>query len=161
MAYVYFPQEEMFEKLKSLLHGFLIDEEEDGRIALLIKLNASLLTSIINGCPIDVVLRNPNIAARTCSLYVYDIPTDPLCIIGENLSNEDKILKDFDEIVLKLLTQHQIRMVLYNEFSHPIFTTFVELDYSIDEFNSWLIDVQNNEKFKNLPKDALGRYFPP
>lgn len=160
MGYVYFPQDEMYEKLKGLLHGYLIDEEEDGRIALLIKLDASLLTSIINGCPIEIVLRNPNILARTCTLYVYDILTNPYCVTGENFSDEDKAVRGFDEIVMKLLTKPQIRMALYNEFSHPIFTTFLELDYRADEFSSWLLKVQSHDEFKNVPKDVLGIYFP-
>lgn len=160
MPYVFFPQEEMYEKLKGLLHGFLIDEEEDGRIALLIKLDASLLASIISGCVIEIVLRNPNIAVRTCTLYIYDIPTNPHCITAKNLSDEDKTAKGFDEIVVKLLTKRQIRVALYNEFSHPIFTTFVELDYRADEFGSWLLKVQNHDEFKNVPKDTLGIYFP-
>ncbi len=119
-----------------------------------------MLTSIINGCPIEIVLRNPNIAVRTCTLYAYDILTNPYCVTGENFSDEDKAVRGFDEIVMKLLTKPQIRVVLYNEFSHPIFTTFLELDYSADEFSSWLLKVQSHDEFKNVPKDVLGIYFP-
>ena len=55
MADVYIPSGSAFKKIKDLVYGFWMDIDQNGDPILLIKLEPSLLTSIIGGCPIEII----------------------------------------------------------------------------------------------------------
>lgn len=161
MAKMYMPSKDCLELLQSLMQGFLLDIDSNGVVALLVKVEASLCTSIINGTRIDIILRNPNVSKRSCTFYVYDIPENPFYAVGKNFSNEDSVMKGFDEIAIKLALSKKIIICLFNEFTHPIFTTELEIENSCKDFDEWLFNIYNRDAFKYTEKkDLKENYFP-
>lgn len=149
MSGLYIPSSAVFEKLQQLAQGFLLDLDSEDKPALLIKLEASVTDSIISGCPMEIVLRNPNVTPRSCTLYIHDRPDEPYFVNAEKLSEEDAIHKGFDSFAIKLLQSSEIIIGLYNELSHPIFRTEVNLNTEQAEFHKWVNNVYNNPEFKN------------
>jgi hypothetical protein len=161
MATIYMPSEGTFERIKSLVQGFWLELDEDEMPVLLLKLEASLTTSVINGMPIEIVLRNPNITPRSCTLYIYDIPKNPFYVSWSNFDEEDKNIKGFDRVAIKLTSSMSITLVLFNELSHPIFTTKLGIETSIEQLHNWLYKVYNLEDYKyHEPPEDEGYYFP-
>jgi len=116
---------------------------------LMIKLEPSILISIVNGCKIQLIVSNPNLRHRGCVLYIYDKPNDPIFIAGESFGQEDPILKGLD-LVLTTLVQHRqkIKLVLYNELNHPIFTIDIPIQTNRAAFEKWLYKIYNLDDFR-------------
>ncbi|PBQ32756.1 hypothetical protein CNR22_13550 [Sphingobacteriaceae bacterium] len=149
MSGLYIPSTPVFEKLQQLAQGFWLDLDSEDKPALLIKLEASVTDSIISGCPLELVLRNPNVTPRSCTLYIYDRSDEPLFVNAEKLSEEDQIHKGFDFFAIKLLQSSEIIIALYNELAHPIFRTEAKLDIERAEFDKWVFNIYNNPEYKN------------
>ncbi|MGZ3757072.1 MAG: hypothetical protein ACXVAY_18550 [Mucilaginibacter sp.] len=161
MAQVYMPNGSVWEYLKGLIFGFYLDFEETGNPVLLIKLEASLLVSIINGCSIDLIVRNPHIFKRSCTLYINDIPHNPFYVTWRNFGEPNAIVKDIDDVVYRLATSTKIiKLVLFNELTHPIFTTDIAVESSAENFHNWLFKVYNSTQYQETEPDEHGVYFP-
>ena len=95
----------------------------------MVKLEPGLLDSIISGCPMRLVIRNPNFQLRSCTLYVDDIDGDPFHATAIELGQEDRLLKGFDERVLHLFSGiKQVVLSLYNELNTPIFSADIGIE---------------------------------
>lgn len=161
MASLYIAQKETFEKLKSLLQGFYLELDENNNPVLLIKLEASLLDSILKGVLIEIVLRNPNINKRSCTLYINDLPKNPFYISGSNFGKEDNIIKGFDEVAIKIVSSEKITMVLYNEYTHPFYTTELTINSDYKNLENWLYKIYNDKEYNHLDITIdNGNYFP-
>jgi hypothetical protein len=154
------PSEKAYEKLMGLLQGFWLDVDEDGIPALLIKLEASLIASIINGVPFDIIIRNPNITQRSCTLYIYDIDKNPFYITGSVFGEEHESFLGFDKAAVALAGADSVTVILYNELSHPVFTIRLNINIG-NSFDKWLFNVYNNNEYKSIPPvEGDGYYFP-
>ena len=161
MPNLYIASTATYEDLKSLYQGFLIELDGDGNPILLIKLEPALLVSIINGCLLEVVIRNPNLLQRSCTLYVYDNINDPFFVVAGNFGNEDPVMKGFDEILIKMALESQrITIALYNELSHPVFSTNLQLKSDREEFHKWLNKVYNYAEYRDMKNDFEGHFYP-
>lgn len=161
MASLYIAKRETFEKLKSLLQGFYLELDKNKNPVLLIKLEASLLDSILKGVPIEIVLRNPNINKRSCTLYINDIDGNPFYVSGNNFGKEDNIIKGFDEVAIKIISSEKIKLVLYNEYTHPFYSTELTINSDLKKLENWLYKIYNDNEYNHLdiPIDN-GNYFP-
>jgi len=161
MPQVYLPTGPVWEYMKGLVYGFYLDTEEIKKPVLLVKLEAALLVSIINGCPMEIVVRNPHIDKRSCTLYIYDIPNNPFYATWRNFGKANPIVKDIDDIVYQLATDSKtIKLVLLNELTHPIVTTDIGIESSAEDFHKWLFKVYNDKHYQDIEADKDGAYFP-
>ena len=147
----YFPTEKSYDFLKSLAQGFCLEVSERGEIVLMIKMEPSLLMDIIKGCKMSLRISNPNINYRGCVLIVYDNVDDPFFFSAENFGKESLLLKGFDEVMIALATKHnQIKVALYNELNHPIYTTNLPVSNNSTGFDQWLNKVYNTPEYRNF-----------
>ncbi|MEJ7679799.1 MAG: hypothetical protein WKG06_18475 [Segetibacter sp.] len=161
MPNIFVPKPETFQKIQDLMYGFWLDVDEEDNCVLILKLEASLINSVINGKPIEFVLRNPNISKCSCTLYIYAIKETAFFYSGQNFSNEDKVLRGFDEVAIKFVKSKQIKIALFNELSHCVFTTTLKVEDNYKEFDAWLYKVYNYSEFKSYKKNNIeGNYFP-
>lgn len=161
MPQVYMPTGSTYEYLKGLLYGFYLEIEKSGTIVLIVKLEAAHLMSIINGCQIELFVRNPHIDKRSCTLYVFDLPNDPVYVTWRQFGEPHAVAKDLDDVIYKLATETKtIKLALFNELSHPIFTTDIPIQSSPEDFHKWLYRIYNDDEYQNVVKDIDGNYFP-
>jgi len=147
----YFPTEKTYDFLKSLAQGFCLEVSERGEIVLMIKMEPSLLMDIIKGCKMSLRISNPNITYRGCVLIVYDKIQDPFYFSAGNFGDESLLLKGFDEVMIILATQHnQIKVALYNELNHPIFTTNLPVSNNSAAFGQWINKVYNTTEYRDF-----------
>ena len=137
MPDVYIPGESLRQKISSLVQGFYLEVSDDDEIVLIIKSEAATLSSLINGCPIEVVLRNPRLAKRSITIYVYDNTINPLWITADNFSTESSEFLNFDEIAIDLLKAEEIRVAYFSEMNIPVFTTLLKKDNVLADFTLW------------------------
>ncbi|MGE7777762.1 hypothetical protein ACQKLP_23810 [Chitinophaga sp. NPDC101104] len=156
----YMPSDATLGILQGLLQGFWIEKDKDGIVVILIKLEASLLNSIITGCILEVVLRNPHAKSRSCTLYVHDIPNNPFYVSWQEFSNPDPNLHDFDQIAIELARSSEVRVVLFNELTHPIFSVLLKTALPSYTLESWLFKVYNDELYRGIKNDPDGNYHP-
>ncbi|MGQ1948054.1 hypothetical protein ACT3CD_13235 [Geofilum sp. OHC36d9] len=157
---MYVPSTNAKSKIESLVQGFWIDESELGEIALLIKLEASLVNSIVKGVPLEIVIRNPHIDKRSCTLYIHDIIDEPFYVTGKFFGEADKTVPDFDKVTLAIATTNKIIVSLYNLDSKPIHTK--ELSIKCEEnIHNWLFKIYNYHEYSEQGEKMInGCYLP-
>lgn len=161
MPNLYMPSEQNSEYLNGLTQGFILENRDDQGIALLIKAEPSIINSIINGCKIGLVVRNPNIRKRSCTLYIYDTPNNPFFVTWHEFSLPDKKFPNFDEVIINLaLNSQSLTLALFNELSHPIFSTKLEISINHLAFMDWLDKTEKDQAYQNLQPDPHGNYLP-
>jgi hypothetical protein len=130
--------------------GFYLDLDNKGSINLLLKLEPALLMSVISGCTLSLVIRNPNLAYRTCTLYMWDDPYHPAFINASSFGEEDPTMPGFDAWAIALgKKSSQISVSFFNHNNHNFFNTDFEITCDSLMFDSWLYQVYNNLEFKN------------
>lgn len=144
MPDVYMPGESLRQKINNLVQGFYLDVSDDNEIVLILKCEAATITSLIKGCPIDIILRNPKLSKRSLTVYVYDNPTKPLWVTAESFSEESKDFMHFDQIAIDLLKAEKIRVAYFSEMNIPVFTTVLTKKNVLSDFIVW------NEKLAEL-----------
>jgi hypothetical protein len=151
----YFPTEKTYDFLKSLAQGFCLEISERGEIVLMIKMEPSLLMAIIKGCKISLRISNPNINYRGCVLIVYDKIDDPFYFSAENFGTESLSLKGFDEVMTTLAIKHNhLKVALYNELNHPIYTTNLPVSYNSAAFDQWLNNIYNTPEYRDFAQQT-------
>ncbi|MGX1640570.1 hypothetical protein [Sphingobacterium sp. NPDC055431] len=167
MAQLYLASNLGYQFIRNLNYGFYMDISENGEVAILIKLEPSLINSIIHGCELNLVIRNPNLISRSCTLYVYDNKNDPLFVTAKEFGEEDKFLKGFDKAVSAIADgRKEVIMVLFNEINSPIFSSNIGVETDPEEFKNWLFRVYNDPEYEDfhgynigngnfLPEDAI------
>lgn len=143
---MYFASQHILDAIKLICGGFFFDIYNEEEVALLIKYDASIITSIMQGCPIEIILRNPKITNRSTKLYIKDNEKNPLWIIWQNFSVEDNNYKGFDEIIIRLIKSDKIKIVLYNELNYPIFTRTISKRNQLPEFDKWYQKIMNSSE---------------
>ncbi|MFN0291919.1 hypothetical protein [Pedobacter helvus] len=163
MAQLYYASEESYKYIQQLNYGFYLDQAEDGNIAIMVKLEPGLLDSIISGCPMRLVIRNPNFLLRSCTLYVDDIHGDPFHATAIEIGQEDRLLKGFDERVLHLFSGvKQVVLSLYNELNTPIFSADIGIETDPVAFQQWLFKVYNDPEYRKAGSydKRTGSFYP-
>jgi len=143
---MYFASQHILDAIKLISGGFFFDIYNGEEVALLMKFEASIITSIIQGCPIEIILRNPKIANRSTKLYIKDNEKNPLWVIWQNFSIEDDNYKGFDEIIIRFIKSDKIKIVLYNELNYPIFTRTISKRDQLSEFDKWYQKIMNSSE---------------
>ncbi|SOU86810.1 conserved hypothetical protein [Tenacibaculum dicentrarchi] len=158
MPDLYIPSDKVFEKVRSLVQGFWLEIDDEGIIVLLMKFEASILTSLIAGSKIEIVVRNPKLENRSSTLYLYDRQKDPLWITWQKFGKEHKEYIGFDEVLIKLIQSSKIRVAYFNTHSEPIFTTVLEKKNTFNSFKEWVINIYSSTEL--LEKVDDGYYAP-
>ncbi len=158
MPDLYIPSDTVFEKVRSLVQGFWLEIDDEGIVVLLMKFEASILTSLIAGCKIQIVIRNPKLEKRSATLYIYDRKKDPLWVTWQEFGKEDKVYIGFDELIIKLLQSKKLRVAYFNTHSEPVFTTILEKKDNFDSFKNWIISIYNSTELLEKVDDG---YFTP
>lgn len=157
MADIYLPSEDTFEDIKSLVQGFWLEIDSDDRVVLILKFPASIITSLVKGVPIELVLRNPKLSTRSITLYIYDKAQNPLWVTWQKFTDEDVEYKGFDEVAVKLVQSTDIRIAMFNELNHPLFTTVLTKENQIHDFKLWYHSLS---EYDNLKIVNDGYYYP-
>lgn len=144
MPDIYIPSQELYEKISSLVQGFYLEVNRDKEVVLLMKYEASVTSSLMQGCNIDLVVRNPKLSKRTTTIYIHDHPESPLYTTGECFSIESENFEGFDEVIIEFLKAENIRIVYFNEMNLPFFTAKVRKENLYDEFLVWLQSINDN-----------------
>lgn len=141
---------EAYTFIRRLNFGFYLDLDDQSSINLLIKLEPALLMSVISGCPLSLIIRNPNLASRTCTLYIWDDSHQPTFITASSFGKEDIEMPGFDAwaIALGKKASH-ISVSFFNHNNHNFFNTDLEITSDPLKFDSWLYQVYNNLEFKD------------
>ncbi|TXD50183.1 MULTISPECIES: hypothetical protein [unclassified Polaribacter] len=158
MPSLYIPSDKVLEKVNSLVQGFWLVIDDEGIPVLLMKFEASILTSLIAGCKIEMVVRNPKLENRGSTLYLYDKEKDPLWITWQKFGKEDKVYIGFDEVIIRLLQTEKLRVAYYNHHNEPVFTTVIDKKNTFNSFKEWVIDIYSSNEL--LEKVADGYYAP-
>lgn len=157
---MYIPSINALNKIESLVQGFWIDKCDTGVAVLMIKLEASLVNSIVKGVPLEIVIRNPKIDKRSCTLYIYDIVEEPFYVTGRTFSEADKNVQDIDEILLTMASSNEVIVSLYNLDSKPIHTKTLDINCA-DNIHNWLFKVYNYNIYSEQGKKEIsGNYLP-
>lgn len=117
MAYI--PNSVLWDKIQSLVQGFIISKDSK-HYSVNIKLEPTIINSLIDGCLIEIGLLKSFYGTRQTMLLIEDIPGQPFFAIGENFSSESTEIKDYEEIVIDLFNQNEIILALYNLDSMPV-----------------------------------------
>lgn len=158
MPDVYMPGESLRQKINNLVQGFYLEVSDDNEIVLILKCEAATITSLIKGCPIHIVLRNPKLANRSITVYIYDHPTKPLWVTAENFSEESSDFMHFDEIAVDLLKAEKIRVAYFSEMNIPVFSTILIKQNDLPDFILWQDKLTRSKYSPNPVKDG---YFLP
>lgn len=160
MPDIYLASEKTLENVKSLVQGFWLEIDSEKKVVLLLKFPASIITSVLKGCHINMVLRNPKLAERSSTIYIYDNLENPLWVTWQKFSKEDNKYKGFDKVMVKLVKATEVRLALYNELNLPIYTTMLQKENQIDDFEEWYNKLK--ETFKNIKLEKVedGFYYP-
>lgn len=163
MPHFYLASDRGFEFIRNLNYGFYVEISEEKEVAILIKLEPGLADSIIQGCDINLVIRNPNLFSRSCTLYVHDNKNDPFYVTAKELGEEDKTLKGLDYAVAAIADgRREAVLVLYNEVNSPIFSSRINIDVNLEEFKKWLFKIYNEPAYRNFDgfKISNGNFMP-
>lgn len=158
----YFPKTEVQDFINALSYGFYLETSEDGKVAVLVKVEPAIMNSIISGCPIKLIIRNPNLFERSCTLYLYDLPNDPFHITWHQFSEEDDFLKGFDKVAIDIaLRSKEIILVLYNDLNHVVFKTELKISCDRIAFDKWVYKTYNSAEYRDLSTPKVdGNYYP-
>lgn len=151
---MHFLLEPILSQIESLAYGFFFDTYNEKEVALLMKFEASIITSIMQECPIEIILSNPKIANRTTTLCIKDNLESPLLITWQNFSSEDSKYKGFDEVIIRLIKSDKLKIVLLNELTHPVFIRMVSKKNQFLEFDKWYYKIMSSPK---EPSDSLSK----
>lgn len=138
MPELYIPTLQTHKELEYLAQGFIMDVEEDNTPVLLIKFDASILTSIIKGCKLELVVGHPNLFQAGAILMIYDNVKNPLHIINSRLGAMHAAYQSFPNVILKLIEVRRVRIALFNEALMPVFSTVLEVKFDRIDWDSWL-----------------------
>ncbi|MCD9576705.1 hypothetical protein [Flavobacterium soyae] len=151
MAGFYFPSSGILQKVFDLVQGFYFEIDKNDTVVLLLKFEASVITSLIKGANIELILRNPKISPRTITLYIHDHPVSPLWTTWYEFSNEDTKFKGFDRIAIKLLEATEVRVVYFNEMNISVFTKILKKKNHFEEFKIWYDNIESSKtKFETI-----------
>ena len=158
MADFYFPSNKTVQKINDLVLSFYLEKDEKGELVLLLKFEASVITSLIKGCQFELILRSPKISPRTITLYVHDHLESPLWVTWKEFSQQDKVYDGIDTIAIELLKTNSLRVVYFNEMNIPIFTKVLEKRNQFADFENWHHLVVNS---KSIIERVYDGYFLP
>ncbi|MFW2137412.1 hypothetical protein ACK2M7_14255 [Chryseobacterium sp. TY4] len=158
MPDLYIAPEYLQNKINGLVNGFFIEIDEDGTPIIFIKFEPSVLSDLISGCNFEFVVRNPKLSNRSVTLYVYDNLKDPLWVTYSKFSEEDTVFVNFDKSVINFIKAESFRIVYYNHFNLPIFTTVLIKENAFNKFCEWVIEI-----YKDLEvyEEVTDGYFSP
>ncbi|MEN5379087.1 hypothetical protein [Sphingobacterium kitahiroshimense] len=163
MPQLYLASDKGYQFIRNLNYGFYMEISEDKEVAILMKLEPGLTNSIIEGCDISLVIRNPNLFCRSCTLYVYDNKNDPFYATAKELGDEDKFLKGFDHAVAAIADgRKEVVMVLYNEVNSPVFSSNIGIEANTEDFKKWLAKIYNEPAYRDFDgfQVANGNFMP-
>jgi len=153
----YIPSDILWTKIKSLVQGFFISK--DPKYVICIKLEPTIINSIINGCLIEIGLIKDHYGTGLTMLLIEDIPGQPFFVIGENFSNKSKEFNNYDAVVIDLFEQKEIILALFNLDSMPIYSKILtpNISRTKQDLSSWLKSPVSNHKNLKVfdPKDIF------
>ncbi|WP_426473729.1 hypothetical protein [Chryseobacterium balustinum] len=153
----YIPSTNLWDKISSLNQGFII--QKDPEYVISIKLEPSILNSIIDGCLIEIGIVKEYYGVGLTMLIIEDIPQQPFYVIGENFSKKDSKLTNYDEVIIDIFNQQQIILALFNLDSTPIYSKELKLNLEVtkQELIEWLATPPSNHNNLTLfnPNDIF------
>lgn len=148
------PSKYAYEELSKYVETFVLDETitQDGRkVVLFIKALPELFASIINGAPLELVIRNPKIEEYSITLYIKDIEDTPYFFtktlrnttedIFDGINNTAFKLFDYTEIIISLLDEQ-----MQNKFGFSASLVFEKVDF-IEWLSSTKFHPKKNDYF--------------
>jgi len=153
----YIPSDILWKKISSLVQGFFI--AHDPKYVICIKLEPTIINSIIDGCLIEVGIVKEYYGLGLTMLLIEDIPQQPFFVIGKNFSTKSEEFKSYDKVVIDLFEQKEIILALFNLDSAPIYSRVLKptLDKTKKELSEWLKSPTSPHKDLRLfdPKDIF------
>lgn len=156
MPEFYYAGKEAYRQLEETPQGFAFEFDDESMPVILIKLDAAILTSIIKGCPLELLINNPRLTHKSLSLVIYDNKKYPSWMDGVEIFSKDKVYSEFSPDVINLLGKKEIRLALYNEVLMPIFFTVVPLEFDQSRWEHWITDFYTNPLTLLLPEPSPG-----
>lgn len=128
------------EKIQSLPQGFYISYDSQKRVVLSIKSMSGLITTLVKGCPINLLLSKSD---KLTTLYIIDNPINPQYFKGKGFSSHDTEYQNYESIVIDLIKSTEFKLIILNESNYQIANLNIKKENSINLFNNWLSDVED------------------
>lgn len=130
--------DEVKNKFESLLLGALLEVNENENIEIYLKLDASLIESVIEGCRISFILYFVKGCPRL-DLSIYDNENHPF-FINNIIAKEDNYtyLKVLNGVLSSLKNNKNVVISIFNLNMIPVGTYEVKPSISPSELNQWL-----------------------
>lgn len=138
MPELYLPSPRTRDDLAKLVQGFIMDIEDDGTPILLFKFDAGVLTSLINGCRLELIVGHPAIFKSGVVIMIYDNEKNPLFLVNSNVGPIDETLVDFPKVIAKIVEQKIVKIGLFNEVLMPVFSTNLDVSFHSNDWHAWL-----------------------
>lgn len=149
MGCTYLPKPKSIDFLKRNVCGFYLESDIYGTPVLLLKFDASTIASVIRGCKIDIIIRNPNIESNCVALYIHDSEINPLCVIGNNFGELSSQYPKLDSIAFSIINSNKLIVALFNEYAICIHSFETEINPDKTSFEKWLINIETDPVFLN------------
>jgi hypothetical protein len=147
--------------IKRLNFGYYFDFV-DGSVCLLLKLEPSLMMSVIEGKAMSIIIRNSNLDPRGSTLYIWDDKNRPAFIPGNSFGLEDGACKGFDQWAIKLASMaNEITVCFFNHNNHNFFSTELKIESDHAGFEAWLFKVYNDPGYKDERLKSIRGDFTP
>ena len=143
------PSKYASEELSKHLETFVLDEtitQEGKRVVLFIKALPELFASIINGAPLELVVRNPKIEGYSITLYIKDIENTPYFFTKTLRNTTEDIIDGISNIAIKLLNHTEIIISLLDEQMQNKYGFSASLVFEKVNFIEWLSSTKFHPK---------------
>lgn len=128
------------EKVQSLAQGFYFSYDSEKRVVLTIKSLSGLITTLVKGCPINLLLSKKE---NFITLYIIDNTLNPQYFKGKDFSDHDVKFENFESVIIDLIRSKEFKLVILNETNYQIVNFNVQKENSINHFTKWLTSEEN------------------
>lgn len=156
MPEFYSAGKEAYKQMEEIPQGFAFEFDDEGIPVLLIKFDIAILTSIIKGCPLEILINNPRLTQKSLSLVIYDNVKYPYWVDGVEDLSKDKVYTEFSSNVINLIGKKQIKLALYNEILMPVYFKTLTLSFDLSEWKKWITAFYNDPLTLLPPAPSMG-----
>ncbi|MEK6525139.1 hypothetical protein [Myroides odoratimimus] len=135
-------------RLQYVPQGFLIEYINYLNPVLFLKLDLSMIQTIIKGCDLNISLENPLYSNSLVTLNIFDHPKNPCWLkSGTYTANPEDVVCDYnEEFITRLSEIKKIKISLFNEEFRPIHSFELNCSSHSENIDSWLISSDKKSK---------------
>src|SRR5690606_31057893 len=139
MARIRYPaSDKNCEKLLALLQGYILELDPDGNLCLYLKIDASLIEHIFNGCKISLSVDMEN-KFPSLILEIWDDINNPLYFIDAELEqSQSGFLDHFNRVIQSFKLGREMHLSIFDLNMFPIGCFQLHPQFDVNNWESWI-----------------------